>query len=205
MAMNKFNNVAKFYDNFFVQIFYFFVHRQNIKIVKEFIKEKTKILDIGCGTGNFLNKIEKIDKKLKLVGTDRSEEMIKIAKNKFKNINFFLTSADNLPFENNYFDLITIIDAFYYFKNKDRVIFECHRTLKTGAHLFIYIPSIDAFSSRLLIKFSKCFPTEMESKHLRFVELKNVTEKYGFSIVVKKLKYFPFTPLKYWSLVLTKK
>ncbi len=203
--MDKFDKTAKFYDIFFVQAFYSSAHRQNIKMIERFIREKTKILDIGCGTGNFLNRIKKINTETELTGIDQSRKMIEIAERKFKDIKFFSASGDSLPFENDYFDLITIIDAFYYLKNKERVFFECHRVLKQGAHLFIYTPSTDDFFSKLLIKFIKYFPTEKESGHLGFTELKNIAEKYGFNIAVKKLKYFPFTPLKYWSLVLTKK
>ena len=71
------------------------------------VKRKSKILDIGCGTGSLLFILSK-DKTLELHGFDLSEEMLKVAKEKLKNkANLKLISVRK--FKENYKKIILII------------------------------------------------------------------------------------------------
>ena len=203
--MAKFDKIAHSFDNFLLQFFYNIAHNQNIKFLREYIKDNSQILDIGCGTGNFLNKLKKINKNIGLFGIDESEKMIKIAQNKFKEINFTTANAKDLPFKDNSFNLTTIIDAFYYFNDKKRVFSECYRILKPNGYLFIHTPSIDQFLLRLVVQMTKLFYLERDSEHLHFKELKLLAENSGFKFIKKDLRNWPFLPIiKYWSIIFKK-
>ncbi len=206
MSGNKtynFDKLAKVYNTPIFQFFCFLAHSSCLRFLKNTFKDNLNILDIACGTGTFTKRLTKIKNGLRVFGIDNSKGMISIA-NK-KNVACFKTAnAEEIPFPDNYFDLITITDSFYYFKDKDKSISECCRILKTNSHLFIYTPYADSFFSRLLIKFGQISPTEKGSKHLKFLEIKNIAEKYGLIIVNKKIKYYPLTPFKYWLLLLVK-
>ena len=204
-VVDKFNKFARYYDNFFIQFFCSITHRRIIKFIKKYIENNFNILDIGCGTGNCLNKVAKLNNQLQLFGLDNSLEMIKIARNKFKKITFSSGNAEDLPFEDNLFNLIITTDAFYYFKKKERVISECSRVLKGNGYLFIFTPSIDQFLSRLLVNLSKISSIEKESQHLYLKDLIFLTESYGFKLIKKDLSNWPgLFGFKYWSLLFQK-
>jgi ubiquinone/menaquinone biosynthesis C-methylase UbiE len=76
-----------------------------LKIVKKIITELppgSKILDVGCGKGAYLKDINRIRSDLELYGVDigNVKEFLP------DYINFEVSSGDDLPFEDEKFDLI---------------------------------------------------------------------------------------------------
>ena len=70
------------------------------------IQGKT-VLDLGCGTGKFMQKF--YDKAHKYYGLDLSEKQLNIAKEKVKdsnNVEFMCCSAENIPLPDNSVDVI---------------------------------------------------------------------------------------------------
>jgi SAM-dependent methyltransferase len=74
------------------------------------IKDGMKILDIGCAKGFLLYDIKKINPTLKICGIDISRYAIEHAKEEIKE-NLISASAENLPFDDNYFDLVISINT----------------------------------------------------------------------------------------------
>lgn len=60
------------------------------------------ILDISCGTGDLVNELSK---EYEVVGSDRSAEMINVAKKKYPHLLFYISDMVDLSLENK-FDLI---------------------------------------------------------------------------------------------------
>ena len=168
------------------------MHKVGVNFIKEYLKDGYAILDVGCGTGNLLLKLKELKKNFLLFGIDESGTMIRRAKRKIPDASFFVSSAESLPFENNRFDFITTIDSFYYFKNKEKVISECYRTLKVGGYFFIFTMCIDNFWGKISVLTSKILPTEKYSKHLKYIEIKNIMQKNGFTEIKKSIKNCPF-------------
>ena len=74
------------------------------------IKDGMKILDIGCAKGFLLFEMKKINPTLKVYGLDISNYAIEHAKEEVRG-NLVNASADKLPFEENYFDLVVSINT----------------------------------------------------------------------------------------------
>ena len=91
-------------------------HELYLNLSDFFLMDKSKIIDIGCSTGTFLNKIylrhdkNKIDKKIYYQGYDNVKEMISFAKkkNKLNRINFYNKDIEKINFSNS-----AIISSFY--------------------------------------------------------------------------------------------
>lgn len=73
-------------------------------VLKTFPESLNSVLDLGCGTGNFLKKLEKRFEKL--VGIDISKDMIEVAKTNSQKARFFVKSITDFDL-NEKFDLIT--------------------------------------------------------------------------------------------------
>ena len=93
------------------------------------------ILDVACGTGNFLLAQTEYfpDKRIKWHGCDLSLDMLSISKAKLAN-GIELTTADaaDLPYPNEQFDFVTCNFAFHHFQGKVSCISQFHRILKPG-------------------------------------------------------------------------
>jgi ubiquinone/menaquinone biosynthesis C-methylase UbiE len=104
-----------------------------------------KVLEIGCGTGRdstFL--AQYLDGTGELFLQDISLDILAIAKEKFSdlpgyevNTQFFLSSASNLPFEDNYFDRIFHFGGLNTFSNLSDTLEEIVRVAQPGAKILL--------------------------------------------------------------------
>ena len=104
------------------------------KNIYEYLKgrEYKKLLDIGCGTGYLINMLSK-DYNAEFTGLDLSSEMIKQANNKnIKNAKFIEERSDEVPFEDNSFDIVTCSQSFHHYLDTDKAMQEARRVLKHG-------------------------------------------------------------------------
>lgn len=97
-------------------------------------KKLEKALDIACGTGLSSKALLAIAEEV--FGTDTSQAMLDQAAEK-KRIHYILAKAEEQPFENETFDLITVCSAVHWF-NIDSFLKEANRLLKSGAPLVLY-------------------------------------------------------------------
>jgi SAM-dependent methyltransferase len=71
-----------------------------------------KILDIGCGKGFLVYEFKKIFPNSEIIGLDISQYAIENSKTEIKS-NLILGNANNLPFEENYFDLVISLNTLH--------------------------------------------------------------------------------------------
>ena len=130
-----FNEIAKIYDN---RIFVRYLTNFQLKMLR-IIKpgKNSKILDIGCGTGNLLYLLEKQNREYKLYGIDISEEMLKIARKKLKKAKLKLQSAESLDFKDNYFDYIFSTEAFHHYADYGLIMKNFNKSLKENGKLIV--------------------------------------------------------------------
>jgi len=190
-TVHKFNKIAKIYNTPIFQLYYLWVHKVCINFLKDYIKNDSKILDVACGTGIFLKKISGEKNNLQLSGIDNSEKMLSVANQHPGLINFKVASAEKIPFEDNSFDLITIIDAFYYFQDKEAVLKECSRVLKPNQYLFLFYMGADIlpkFVMKEIQTSSLLFAYNLEeySTFPKMKDLKKMAHDANLKIVVKK-------------------
>jgi len=106
---------------------------QNLAIREMHTTQNTQTLDIACGTGFLLTKING-----KKYGVDMSEEMLSIAKQKnIQNLVLKKSFAQKLTFENNFFDYVVCTEAFHHFEDPLLVLKEIKRVLKKDGILII--------------------------------------------------------------------
>lgn len=102
-------------------------------------KPGMKILDVGCGTGNFSIKLAKMG--CEVVGIDISDEMLTKARKKSRdlgmNIEFYNMDIYDLKFEEETFDGVFSMAAFEFIKEPQKAYEEMFRVLKKNGELLI--------------------------------------------------------------------
>ena len=102
--------------------------------------QNQKLIDVACGTGD-IGKLylDNTDKENFITCVDPNEGMIAKGKEKLKeynNINWVISSAENLPLNENSFDFYTISFGLRNTKDLDKSLSEAHRVLKPGGRFF---------------------------------------------------------------------
>lgn len=113
-------------------------HVNRYVFASKFIKDKI-VLDVACGTG-YGSKYLLRKGARKVVGLDISIDAIKYAKEQYninnEGLSFVCGNAIDLPFPDNYFDVIVSFETIEHLKEYRKFLLECKRVLKDGG-LFI--------------------------------------------------------------------
>ncbi|OQX80601.1 MAG: malonyl-[acyl-carrier protein] O-methyltransferase BioC [Candidatus Omnitrophica bacterium 4484_70.1] len=124
----NFSRYAKYYD------FYCNVQKLSAKKLIEYIPQEfpKRILDIGCGTGNYTKMLREKFPFAKIKAIDISKEMIEIAREKLKdkNIEFWVGDGERFNFDSHY-DLITSNVCFQWFEDLELALTLYNKLLST--------------------------------------------------------------------------
>lgn len=105
--------------------------------IKEFLsitEPLSAALDVGCGTGLSAVALQEIA--CRVTGLDASAAMIALAP-KESGVRFLVARAENLPFDEDEFDLITLSQVFHWLE-RDRFLVEAKRVLRLNGWLVAY-------------------------------------------------------------------
>lgn len=133
---SHFDIIAPFYDRV--------IHKLDLNRLIRLLKLPTRgrLLDAGGGTGRVSSRLRSLIDDV--VVCDLSFSMLKHARNKGR-LWSVQTHVENLPFPNESFERIIVVDALHHFCNQWQSIQELLRVLKPGGRLVIEEPNIDHF------------------------------------------------------------
>lgn len=124
------------------------------------------LLDVGCGTGNFLNVLRSklTGKNTRMTGIDSSKEMLRRAKQKVqgnKAVGFVEGDLDRpLPFATGSFDVVVSMNSLYAVTDPQITVTELRRVLSKGGYLFLVTPK-SGYENGLIVR-EHCKSTEPE-------------------------------------------
>ena len=101
-----------------------------------------KVLEVGIGMGTDL--IEYSKNGSKVFGIDLGPDQIKLSKEMFETLNLpyeelKVASVENLPYKNNFFDLVYSFGVIHHTPNINKAVKEIYRVLKPGGRAIIMI------------------------------------------------------------------
>src|SRR5690349_17074365 len=106
-----------------------------------------RVLDLGCGSGWATRMLARLvaggpEGFGQVVGLDVSDEMVRQARaesSDFDNILYVWGSAQQIPWEENFFDKVLSVESFYYYADQERALHELFRVMAPRGRLFILI------------------------------------------------------------------
>ncbi len=139
-----------------------------------------RILEVGGGTGRFIYSFRNKSKNLWMI--DPSVQMLnKVKKTYGSKIKMKVGYAENIPFEDNSFDIVVVSDALHHWDNQEKGIKEVYRVLKPGGQLAIEEIHPNTNIGRFVVSMERTFV--MHSRFFRPNELRDMLEKQGFKFV----------------------
>jgi SAM-dependent methyltransferase len=124
--------------------------RKTLRLLEPFKGKPLKLLDAGCGSGIFMQRIAQFYPSFKIVGVDFSpKEVAKVQARGFqaKQADF----GKRLPFKDETFDLFYSGEVIEHLYNPDFFLQEAHRVLKRGGYALITTPNLCAWFNRILM------------------------------------------------------
>lgn len=120
------------------------VRRHFIGEIKHHLKSSDKVLDFGCGPGSFLAMSAPMCKEI--VGVDISQGFVNECQRTINEMSLSNASSvhiqpDQLPFEDNTFDVIIMTDVVHHLEFPQKSLQEAFRVLKPGGRALIFEPN----------------------------------------------------------------
>ncbi len=116
-------------DRMFIQLYNYVASQVSI--------ESLKILEIGSGRGGGASFVARYYKPMSMTGLDYSASAITLSKKLHKNVSnlsFIRGDAENLPFENESFDVVINVESSHCYGNMQRFVNEVHRVIRPGGY-----------------------------------------------------------------------
>ncbi len=194
----NYQNVSRFYENTRTAV--------GVDIIRNHLENgelpinKQLLVDAGCGTGLYsaalVNHVRKIE------AIDLNAGMLKIAKGKMNSeekkglINFYISSIDSLPLDNDTVDAVMINQVLHHLPDNstgrwahhEKVFREFWRVLKSGGMLIINSCSPEQIECGFW--FYNLIPEakqKMTKKVINLSDLNNLLKKCGFSNTVQEV------------------
>ena len=152
------------------------------KVVNLVRKANAKnVLDVATGTGDLAIALKK-GTQAKVTGLDISAGMLEVGREKIAkkalNIDMVLGDGENLPFENNSFDAVTVAFGVRNFENLEQGLKDINRVIKPGGQIVV-------------LEFSQ--PEKVPFKQLYNFYFKNILPGIG-KLVSKDARAYTYLP-----------
>lgn len=137
-----------------------------------------QILDIGTGTGYFLNEMKRFG--WKVTGTEKSMEARDFAKKEF---NLEIRKPDELfRMPKNTFHVITLWHVLEHIHKLDENMKTISQLLKPGGKLIIAVPNPTSYDARHYLEFWAAYDVPRHIWHFGPDQMKQFGENYGFKL-----------------------
>jgi len=192
-STNRFGDYSKkgeYHRNIDINWIYYPIYRAKINYLKKIFKsfrKNSRVLDIGCGEGVFVDYL--IKEGFDASGLDLNYSSDTVTLGNIKSTNF----------KNNYFDIILILDVLEHMNilEQEMALLETRRILKPNGVAIISVPNLAHFSSRLSFLITgKLLRTSTITRHpgdRPFAEFKEMISRF---FIIEKIKgLFPTFPV----------
>ncbi|TNE73782.1 class I SAM-dependent methyltransferase, partial [bacterium] len=158
--------------------------------IASLLQENCKILDVGCGDGKIAKSIKSIHPKIEIEGIDvLVREDCEILVTKFDGV--------NIPYPENYFDFILLIDVLHHTEHSNELLKECKRVAKKGIVIKDHLNNsiIDYWTLRFMDKVGNArYDVHLPHIYFSSQEWKDLIQQNSLEVewTTSKLNLYPF-------------
>ena len=156
---------------------------KKVKLINKYTIEEKKLLDIGCGTGEFL--INAKNKNWKTVGVELNENARKKATDKNLEIYKSLDAINNQKF-----DVITLWHVLEHLPDLDKQINKITSLLNKNGTLIIAVPNYKSYDAQYYKEFWAAYDTPRHLWHFSQNAIKNIFKNKKIEVVETLPMYF---------------
>jgi SAM-dependent methyltransferase len=150
-----------------------------------------RVLDVGCGAANMTHHLRHYGQ---VVGVDNNPRPLEVARQ--RGLEAYQGTADNLPFGDGEFDLVTLLDTVEHVPAEDKVFEECRRVLRSpdpargtaGGKLLVTVPAF-------MFLWSHNDVINMHQRRYTAPELSAKLERHGFHVLRNSYNNFFVFPM----------
>jgi SAM-dependent methyltransferase len=157
-------------------------------------EKKGRLLDIGCGSGEFLSQMKNFG--WEVYGVEINQESADIGNQ--RGLNIFCGELGDADFPENFFDVVVLSQALEHVYSPGAYLEKTYQLLKEDGLLIIGVPNIGCLEIQIFVR--NCHALDVP-RHLHFftiASLRNYLEKYGFEVerVLSKKFSLPLQGIK---------
>lgn len=153
--------------------------RRKLSLINSFSKEKGVLLDVGCGTGDFLEFSK--TKGWRVVGIEPNDQARVIANKKTNNSVYKTDHLLNL--DNHSFDIITLWHVLEHLPNLEEHIAVFKRLLKPNGTLIIAVPNYKSYDAKIYKTYWAAFDVPRHLWHFSKESIKILMETFNMNVV----------------------
>ena len=103
-------------------------------------RARPRLLDVACGAGAFLCRAA--DRGFEVVGIDVSPTAIELARRRLPEAELHVGDAEQLPFSDSSFDLVTCLGSLEHFPSPERGAAEIARVMRADGQALVFVPNL---------------------------------------------------------------
>ena len=170
--------------NFLYQTIRKYTIERKVQMIKKF--DTKNLLDIGCGTGEFLNKAK--TKGINVEGIEPSEKARKQCK---QNYNLRINeSADIEAYYDNKFDCITMWHVLEHMPDLNTLIESIYTKTSTNGKIIIGVPNYESWDAKYYKKYWAAWDVPIHFWHFTKESIEKLFKKHGFVLLKTKPMIF---------------
>jgi ubiquinone/menaquinone biosynthesis C-methylase UbiE len=156
------------------------------------IGSASKVLEVGCGTGNYIIALEALTG-CSCWGIDASEQMLSRARERSRTVHFQPGKAERLDFPPDFFDLVFSVDVIHHLDDRLAYFREAYRVLRAGGKGCTVTDSewIIRHRQPLTVYFPETVEIEL-GRYPRIAELGEFMERVGFGEITESTVEFAY-------------
>ncbi len=159
--------------------------KSKFQLIRKYVKEG-QVLDIGCGTGEFLNIMQQGN--FVATGIEPNQDARKHAKRKYGLAVY--DEADILSLQKKSHNVITLWHVLEHVYNLKERILQIKELLTDDGILVVAVPNPSSWDAKHYGKFWAAYDCPRHLYHFDQLAIKNIFNNYGFEIVNQKPMYF---------------
>ena len=171
----NYNEISKVYDD---------VRTSDLVLIQRMIQEipsnsGVRILDLGCGTGNYTDLLQKLTQ-AHIYGVEPSAGMLEKARHKNPHITFKTGQANTIPFKDNFFNFVYMTDVIHHVPDIKAMFIELWRVLNSDGKGCIVTQSHRQIEARPIVKYFPDTANADEERYPDIPEIINSASAQGF-------------------------